>query len=145
MRKNRWMCEKFSQFTKVSSACFVVCVQYVFCANDLRPICNRIQCPRFSWFRITTRLRWSIARHRAMGVSPFLFCHWSILISRLVSRKLNHCAIDENDGSLCRKFMRCKILAMHSLSKQRWFNFRRLSFSVSSMKLREKLYIINFT
>jgi len=26
-----------------------------------------------------------------------------ILISRPVSRKLNHCAVDENDGSLCRK------------------------------------------
>jgi len=48
----------------------------------------------------------------------FPLCRWSILISRLVSRKLNHCAIDENDGSLCRKCMRCKIFATHSLANR---------------------------
>lgn len=84
-----------------------------FCANDLRPICNRTQCPRFSWFRITTRLP---ITDRAMPDAGTLLFPLpppprSILISRPVSRKLNHCTIGENDGSLCRKFMRCKILA----------------------------------
>lgn len=108
-----------------SAARVLLYVQNMFCANDLRPMCNRIQCPRFSWFRITTRLP-MVDRTTPSDGAPFPLFRWSILISRLVSRKLNHCTIDRNNGSLCRTLIRCKILATRFPSplppQQRWFN-----------------------
>lgn len=110
-----------------SAARILLYVQNVFCANDLRPMCNRIQCPRFFWFRITTRLP-MVDRTAPSDGAPFPLCRWSILISRLVSRKLNHCTIDRNNGSL--------LLYIHAVQnsrhafplppfpppQQRWFN-----------------------
>lgn len=115
MRKNCWMCEKFSQLRKVVDEHFVICVQNVSCANDLCDLFTiAFNALVFLDFEKRHACRWPIVQyetaHPPSPLSPFL--SRSILISRPVSRKLNHCTIGENDGSLCHKFMRRKILTI---------------------------------
>lgn len=115
-QRNCWMCEKFLQLRKVVDAHFVTCVQNVSCANDLRDLFTTHSTPSFSLISNNDTLAgsWSCNTKRLSSAFSSLppFLSRSILISRPVSRKLNHCAIDENDGSLCHKFMRRKILTI---------------------------------